>query len=344
MTPARFHAITQAYPRLKLAVAGDFCLDRYLEIDPSLEEISLETKLPVYNVRRVRSQAGGAGTILNNLAALGVGELYPAGFCGRDGEGFELREALGGLPGVRLDYFIETAGRRTFTYCKPLVVEPGRPPRELNRLDSKNWSPTPAEVASQLGTAVMALAERMDGMALLSQVDVAETGVLSDPVLSALREALRARPGRLVIADSRRTLGGFPPVIFKMNAVELTAMTGTPPGSSLADVGAAAVEVAQRNDRPVFVTLAERGLLGASPDGLTEHMPARPVRGPIDIVGAGDAVTANLLAGLAAGADLREALELAGAAASVVIHQLGTTGTATVAQIRDLLFPARGAI
>ena len=55
--------------------------------------------------------------------------------------------------------------------------------------------------------------------------------------------------------------------------------------------------------QPVFVTLAERGIVGALPGRRPEHVPAHPVRGPIDIVGAGDAVTANLAAALAAGAD-----------------------------------------
>jgi len=72
-------------------------------------------------------------------------------------------------------------------------------------------------------------------------------------------------------------------------------------------------------------------------EGEAAHVPAFPVRGEIDIVGAGDAVTANLATALAAGASLREALELASAAASVVIHLLGTTGTASVGQIRLLL-------
>jgi bifunctional ADP-heptose synthase (sugar kinase/adenylyltransferase) len=62
-----------------------------------------------------------------------------------------------------------------------------------------------------------------------------------------------------------------------------------------------------------------------------------PIRGPIDIVGAGDAVTANLAAALAAGATPHEALELANAAASIAIHQLGTTGTASVEQIAQRL-------
>ena len=103
-----------------------------------------------------------------------------------------------------------------------------------------------------------------------------------------------------------------------MNAVELSALTGLNPDAPLAEIGQAAATLARGNGHPVFVTLAERGLLGASPDGQTTHLPALPLRGEIDIVGAGDAVTANLLAALAAGATLREALELATAAASIV--------------------------
>ncbi len=58
-------------------------------------------------------------------------------------------------------------------------------------------------------------------------------------------------------------------------------------------------------------------------------------------MGAGDAVTANLAAALAAGGSPAEALELASAAASVVIHQLGTTGTASVSQIAETLGVSR---
>ena len=67
-----------------------------------------------------------------------------------------------------------------------------------------------------------------------------------------------------------------------------------------------------------------------------DHVPALPTRGPIDIVGAGDAVSANLTTALAAGATVHEAMELANAAASIVIHKLGTTGTASVAEIAEL--------
>ena len=334
----RFEALTQQYPRLRLAVVGDFCLDRYLEIDPARAETSIETGLPVYNVANVRAQPGGAGTVLNNLIALGVGTLYPVGFAGKDGEGYELSRALAAQPGVRLDHFLQTPDRHTFTYCKPLILEPGKSPRELNRFDQKNWTPTPPALSERLSAAVTAAAAAVDAFALMGQVDAPETGVLTAGVLKTLGAIAQANPKRLILADNRHSLRGFPPLLFKMNAAELATLTGTQPASAVAGIAAVAVHLARQNGRPVFVTLAERGIVGASPDGQSEHVPCVPVRGEIDIVGAGDSVSANLTAALAAGATLREAMELANLAASIVVHQLGTTGSASVAQLRQLAF------
>lgn len=337
MSPSRFEAITSRYTSLRLAVAGDFCLDRYLEIDPARQETSIETGLPVHNVVNVRAQPGAAGTILNNLVALGIGEILPVGFCGFDGEGFELWRALEARPGVKLDGFIQTADRRTFTYCKPLVMSPGKPPQELNRLDSKNWTPTPALLEAQLINNLVRLSATADAVVLMDQVDVPETGVVTRRLLDTVKALALNRPELPVLADSRRSLRDFPPVIFKMNAAELSALSGEATTLTIDEIKALARELAQRNRRAVFVTAAERGMVGASPSDRAEHVPALPVRGPIDVVGAGDAVTANLAAALAAGADLREALELANAAASIVVHQLGTTGTASIRQLREAL-------
>lgn len=338
----RFEKITSVYPRLRIGIVGDFCLDRYLEIDPNRREVSIETGLPVYNVVNVRAQPGGAGTILNNLVALGIGEIHPVGFCGMDGEGYELRRALSAKPRVFLDHFYSTDLRRTFTYCKPLLVEPGKAPVELNRLDSKNWTPTPRAVEEQLIQAIQALAPAMDALIVLEQVDIADTGVVTRGVLDVLGTIAEQKPNLLVIADSRRGLRGYPRLTLKMNAAELSALTGAPASTNLDDLKQTASSLAKKHQRPVFVTLAEKGIIGVEPDGSVEHVPALPIRGEIDIVGAGDAVTANLAAALAAGATLKEALQIANAAASIVIHQLGTTGTASVAQIRELVFGQPG--
>lgn len=337
MSPDCFAEITGRYPSLRVVLLGDFCLDRYLEIDPARQEISIETGLPVHNVVRVRSQPGGAGTILNNLVALGVGTIDIIGFCGDDGEGYELQRALRSLRGVQTRRFISTGYRRTFTYCKPLVMHRGAPPEELNRLDSKNWDPTPSQVEEHLVGALEESAAQAHAVIVLDQVDHVDTGVVTRGVREALGRLAATRPDLLILADSRRGLAGWPAVGFKMNAAELGALLGGQPPTELADVRAQAAELARRNGRPVFVTLSERGIVGALPDGTTEHVPALPVRGPIDIVGAGDAVSANLASALGARADLKAAMELAMAAANLVIHQLGTTGTASVPQLRECL-------
>jgi bifunctional ADP-heptose synthase (sugar kinase/adenylyltransferase) len=173
----------------------------------------------------------------------------------------------------------------------------------------------------------------------MDQVDVAETGVVTARLLETAGAEAARRNDLLILGDSRRSLKDWPPVCLKMNQFELQALTGRS-SSQIEAVKAAALELARSRGKPAFVTLAERGIVGAQPDGQVEHVPAHPVRGGIDVVGAGDAVTANLTAALAAGATLVEGLELAMAAASIVIHQLGTTGTASVEEIRALLFPA----
>jgi rfaE bifunctional protein kinase chain/domain len=335
----RFKNITSEYSSLSIAVLGDFCLDRYLEIDTEREEVSIETGLPVYNVSQVRALPGGAGTIVNNLSALGVQKIHPIGLVGEDGEGYELCRALGQRVGVTTGALVRTSQRRTFTYCKPMLCQPSGKQKELNRFDFKNWTPTPALLQGLIIGKLDEVAREVDAIIILDQVDVPETGVMTRTVLEKIKTLAKENPDLVIIADSRRSLRDFPPVIFKMNAAELKSLVGANTELSFQDVGRTAAELALQNRRSVFVTLAEKGIVGTSADGRYGHAPALPLRGEIDIVGAGDAVSANLAAAIAAGASLYETLELANAAASVVIHKLGTTGTASVGEIEKLLLP-----
>src|SRR4051812_21681348 len=179
----RFKEITARYESLRVAIVGDFCLDRYFDIDPARQEISIETGLAVHNIVRVRCQPGAAGTILNNLVALGVGRVFSIGICGDDGEGFELRRSLQARAGTDISFFQTSPQRRTFTYTKPLICEPNKAPVELNRLDIKNWTPTPPSLQDEISAAIRKIAEEVDAMILLDQVDIAETGVITRGVL-----------------------------------------------------------------------------------------------------------------------------------------------------------------
>jgi len=334
MNLQRFQQITAAYGRLKVVVAGDFCLDRYLHVDPSLEEISLETKLPAHQVVHVRPQPGGAGTVLTNVAALAPAEVRAVGLCGFDGEGYELLRAMRRLR-ARLDLFIRTRRRKTFTYVKPLLVRPGRLPEELSRLDIRDRTPTPPGLVRKIIARLEAAVAEADVVLLMEQVADSRNGVLPGPVKKAISELAR-RPesaGKVFLADSRCDVNGFADVHLKVNRDELTRHFG----GAQTELELLAARWSGRMGKAVFVTLGADGMIAAEPTGLIHRAAGVPLEGPIDIVGAGDAVLAHLGMALAAGAAVPEAMALANLAGGIVVRKVATTGTASVAELRQTL-------
>src|SRR5437868_15056512 len=111
--------ILRTLPRLTIGLVGDLFLDRYLHLVPGSRELSVETGLEAYQIDRVRSSPGALGTVMNNLAALGVGLLVPVTVIGDDGHGYDLLQELRKLP-VDPRHVVRDAGRLTPTYTKPL--------------------------------------------------------------------------------------------------------------------------------------------------------------------------------------------------------------------------------
>ena len=103
--------------------------------------------------------------------------------------------------------------------------------------------------------------------------------------------------------------------------------------SSLKTSAEHARALASQTRRPVFVTLGYKGMLVADAERI-DRAPGVPVSGPVDPVGAGDSASAAIVAAMAAGAKALEAAHIANLAASITVQQIGTTGTASPAQIR----------
>src|SRR5713226_454426 len=150
LTEQILEEILSRIPRLTIGVLGDLFLDRYLDLDAALTEPSLETGLDAFQVVRVRSQPGAAGTVINNLAALGVGRIVPIAIIGDDGEGYELRQAMKRVTAVDATHILSWPGRRTPAYTKPMLAYRGQPARELNRLDIKNRTRTPPDAEGMM--------------------------------------------------------------------------------------------------------------------------------------------------------------------------------------------------
>jgi bifunctional ADP-heptose synthase (sugar kinase/adenylyltransferase) len=331
--------ILATVPSLTIGVLGDLFLDRYLDLDASLTEPSLETGLDAYQVVRVRPCPGAAGTVVNNLVALGVGRVVPLAVIGDDGEGYELRQALAAMPGVDPGTVLIWPGRRTPTYTKPMLHEAGRPPRELNRLDIHNRSPLPSDAEGRLLEMMESMAARslnhasldVDGLVVLDQVSQAECGV----VTTRIREQVGAL-GRHelfpVLADSRERIGLFRDVCLKPNQRECQRVAG----SKEEDFRAQVMRLCRLAGAAVFCTRGECGiLLGKPGEDAPVEIPGYPVTGPIDPVGAGDSTSAGIICALASGLTPEQAAAFGNLVASITVQQLGTTGTATPAQVRS---------
>jgi rfaE bifunctional protein kinase chain/domain len=338
LTTDLIESVLSHLPNLCVGVLGDLFLDRYLDLDATLTEKSVETGLDAYQVVRVRSHPGAAGTVINNLVALGVGRIYPIALIGDDGEGYELRRALRAMPAVETGGVMTADGRRTPTYTKPLLHREldraGEPPRELNRLDIKNRTPTPAAAEAAVIELLEEAWPQFDALVVLDQVSEPDCGVVTAGVRERLAEMAKAEPEKFVLADSRAQVAAFRNVCLKPNASEAEGAL-TPGSRSRLTV---ASELAQRVGRAVFCTDGEAGiwLATATPAGFSvTRVPAYPVTGPIDIVGAGDSTSAGITAAVAAGLGLKEAAAFGNLVASVTIRQLGTTGTASPEQLRQ---------
>jgi len=207
-------------PSLRVGVLGDLFLDRYLDIDAALTEPSLETGLDAYQVVRVRSVPGAAGTVINNLVALGVGKVCPIAIIGDDGEGYELRQALRNLKVVDLDCVYTWEGRRTPTYTKPMLSASGQPARELNRLDIKNRTPLPTAAEDLVLTGLTEVWPHLDAILVLDQVSEEDCGVVTSRVRDVLAERASADRSKFVLADSRERIGEFRNVSLKPNRRE----------------------------------------------------------------------------------------------------------------------------
>lgn len=330
-------SVLSSLPRLNIGLLGDLFLDRYLELDPNLAETSIETGLEAYQVTRLRNSPGALGTIMNNLAALGVGRLTPITILGDDGQAFDLLKELKKMP-VDVSHLVQDPARLTPTYTKPMRCDGAGHWRELNRIDLRNNAPPAAATEQRLLDQLSDAFPRADGWVVLDQVNEDDWGVVTAGVRAHLASLCRAHPEKLVFIDSRRRIGQFRCGVLKPNVAECLRALGRDETSAPGDLSAAreaALALCRQTGRPLFCTVGEAGMLVVGFDGAASavHVPGYPVSGPIDIVGAGDSATAGIVAALLSGASPVEAAALGNLVASITVQQLGTTGTASPEQV-----------
>jgi rfaE bifunctional protein kinase chain/domain len=328
----RLQELLAEFPRLRIAVIGDFFLDKYLDVDPTLAEISLETGKTAHQVVGIRHSPGAAGTVVGNLASLGAGGLYAIGLTGDDGESYDLRKDLASLR-CNTEHLHHDPQRRTPTYLKPRNCRDPSLAGEHSRYDTKNRTPTSAVTENAIIRSLDTLLPQLDAVIVADQVEEEDCGVVTAAVRRFLAECAPRWPDVVFWADSRRRIRQFRHVIIKPNQFEAAGQQNPLPGQQvcLAELQAAIASLRTATAAPVCVTCAERGMVVSDPE--VTLVPGVRVEGPIDPTGAGDSATAGAALALAAGAGLAEAALVGNLVASLTIQQLATTGTARPEQL-----------
>jgi D-beta-D-heptose 7-phosphate kinase/D-beta-D-heptose 1-phosphate adenosyltransferase len=130
----------------RILVVGDFMLDIYTYGDAL--RISPEAPVPVLKVTKTEYSCGGAGSVANDLAALGA-VPYCIGVIGEDNNGQILKEKLIGV-GANIDGLTTVAERPTISKQRLIGLAQHRHQQQLFRMDNEITEPMPDDVYDEI--------------------------------------------------------------------------------------------------------------------------------------------------------------------------------------------------
>ncbi len=315
--------ILSAFPKHRALVVGDICLDRWCTYDPATSEPSYETGIPRLGVVSSRPTPGGGGTVCNNLAAMGAGEVAALGVRGKDGFGFELEQALAER-GIVAERMVKVPDWQTFTYTKLLNSQTAE--EDQPRVDFISTRPLPKEAEQRVIDNLVSAVPDFDVIVIADQAETNAGGVVTPAVRDCLIDLAGKYPQKVFLADSRKRVHLFRRMILKPNREEAE----TASQSLLGTVDFAALR-RKLETRTLIVTHGPKGALVIEDDKET-WAETRQVEKPVDICGAGDSFAAACALALAVTGDPVAAARLGNLAASVTIMKKGT-GTASRKEI-----------
>ena len=334
MDEVRLKTILEGFRERKILVVGDFYLDAYWLIEKTKSTLSLETPWHTNPVVEQRYSPGAAGTVTNNLVALEVGEVYTLSVIGEDGFGSTLLERLE-ANGCITDFMITAPDRVTPTYLKPIHRGYEGVETEGPRFDIENQSVMRSEVEERVLRALRQSVPEVEGVIVGDQMPHDNWGVITDRVRAEICRLAVEFPDKLFFADSRTRIGKYRHVTIKPNRFE--AKRAVSPDWTGGDVNIEEAKrcgqiLTERTEKPLFVTVGPEGILVFC-DGQVEHVPGIALETETDPVGAGDSVSAAIVATLCGGSGYLEAAQVGNLVASVTVTKIGTTGTASHAEL-----------
>ncbi len=296
----------------KVLVVGDIMLDRFMY--GTVDRISPEAPIPVFTQHSEAKMLGGAGNVVRNLLSLGAHATFVS-VIGDDSVGNQLTALVGSEKNL-LPYLIPERGRISSKKTRYVAGS-----QQLLRSDHESKHDIRDETAAKLLDAVL---EEIPAQQAIILSDYGK-GTLTPAVCQAIIAAARAANVPVFVDPKRRDVSVYHgATVLSPNAKELAAAIGVDGFSAdEALVASAQTLCTTHHFAYVLATRGDKGMTLVDAEGMLVHVDAE-AHEVFDVSGAGDTVIATLALSYAAGATMKEAVELANLAAGVVVGRLGT--------------------
>jgi D-beta-D-heptose 7-phosphate kinase/D-beta-D-heptose 1-phosphate adenosyltransferase len=319
----KVRAQQSAKEKPSILVIGDLMIDHYIWGNAS--RLSPEAPVPIVNVKNESTTLGGAGNVVQNLAALGA-NVTIAGVIGEDLAGNQLIEILEN-EGVKTDTIVKDKTRPTTVKTRVLAGS-----HQLVRVDREITDALSKELEDELADKIKDSINSAD-IVIFSDYN---KGLFSPALTQRLIKVANDHQKKVVVdpkgLNYEKYSGAF---IIKPNRKELAEAAKTEKIKTIDDVqNAARVIFSQTGTSYLVVTLSEDGMAIITADG-SKLLPVKATE-VFDVTGAGDTVIATIAYFVASGFSVEEACELANHAAAIVIRHIGSATTTVDEIIKDL--------
>lgn len=317
MNQTAVQQIVSRFRSLRILVLGDFMLDHF--VMGRVDRISPEAPVPIVDVDREEFHLGGAGNVVMNGKSLDA-QMIPLGVIGNDWAGERIRELF--LEEQLSTYGLLTAERPTTLKTRILAHQ-----QQVVRVDREQRTPISDELQNQLIIQFIKVIDSVDGIIVS---DYAK-GTLTPALLAKILPEARKREKLVCLDPKTRHFSSYTPVtVITPNQAEASSLLGYPIVTQ-EDLMEAANRILKLIDcKALLITRGDKGMALFSNGELT-LVPTK-AREVYDVTGAGDTVVTTICLALAAGAEMIEAVELANAAAGIVVGKVGTA-TLTPAEL-----------
>ncbi len=312
---SRLIEIISKFKGLPIAVAGDMILDRF--IWGRVDRISPEAPVPVIEIMNETIHLGGAANVASNLVSLGARPI-PLGVIGADEAG---RALLGEFARLGIDTRgIVTQESRVTTVKTRIIAHH----QQVCRADRETRTPVVGETLRRLLEIGTEIVSNCSAVILSDYLK----GLLVAPLVDCLVENARKRDVFLAVdpkVDDFCIYRGASLITPNKREAERASGLMIVDDDSLVKAGNRLLE--KTGAEHILITRGEEGMTLIE-KGHHSHLPTL-AREVFDVTGAGDTVIATLTLAVAAGANMREAANLANHAAGIVVGKVGTAAATT---------------